>query len=110
MGRWAYDDPSTIGLNPEEAWKARDALRQKQDSERALALHEFVVAKSGRAKFLIRELKSFGYIDEVPHVFDHITNFFCVEELGNALEETAHKAKADLKRDGYPVEPEKLID
>ncbi|MFT5785195.1 MAG: hypothetical protein ACI9KK_000541 [Ascidiaceihabitans sp.] len=110
MGRWTYDDPSTIGLNPQEAWKAREELRQKQECERNLALQEFVETKSGRAKFIIGELKSFGYIDEIPREFEHITNFFCVDKLGATLEESAYKAKADLKRDGYPVEPPELLD
>ncbi|WP_448328841.1 hypothetical protein [Sulfitobacter sp. M13] len=102
-GRWVYEDPSYVGLNPEEAWKAREKLRAEQDSKKAMRLQEFIANRSGRARFLMKEFVSFGYAKDVPRVFDHITNYFCVEELSNILEEAAHRGHSELRRDGYPV-------
>lgn len=105
FGRWDYDDPSFVGMSGQEAWDARERKRVEQGQEQAQALQTFVRERSGRARFLMTEFVGFGYAKEIPYVFDSITNYFCVAELGNVLEETAHRARSDLERDGFPISP-----
>lgn len=102
-GRWDYGEPSIVGMNPEEAWKAREKLRAEQDAKKAQALQKFVTERMGRARFLMKEFVSLGYAKELPRVFDNITNYFCVDELANGMEDAAHRALSDLQRDGYEV-------
>jgi hypothetical protein len=106
MGRWVYDEPSFSEMTPGDAWRARERLRAEQDTARAQALQRFVSDRSGRARFLMAEFVNFGYAKQVDFVFDHITNFHCARELGNLLEEAAHRAQSDLERDGYKFDKE----
>lgn len=76
----------------------------EQGAKQAAALQAFVGGKLGRARFIMKELLEYGYAKELPREFDHITNYFCVGNLANTLEEAAHRARADLMRDGYPLD------
>lgn len=103
VDRWNYGDIETIGLSGQDAWDAREKLRAEQSRKQNLMLQDFVANNLGRANFLMKEFVDYGFTREVPRVFEHITNYFCVGEMANSLEEAAHKTRASLARDGYPT-------
>jgi len=105
FGRWDYSNHlhREEGETPEQSWERSRRQDAEREGERGRMLQSFVSSKLGRARFLYDELSGFGYGASQPRVFDHITNYFCAEEMANALETTAQKALADLMRDGYNV-------
>ncbi len=103
MGRWDYGDSKIIGLTGQEAWDAREKFRAEQSELQGQALQAFVANKQGRIRFLLGEFLAYGFVKDIPRGADHITNYFCVTDLANSLEEAAHRTTAALARDGYPV-------
>lgn len=101
FGRWDHDDLALARLGGEEAWNLREKRRSEMAQQQGQAMQAFVVAKLGRASFLQQEFVKYGFSHEVPRVFEHVTNFFCLAELANSLEQAANSAYAELIRDGY---------
>jgi hypothetical protein len=101
FGRWDYEDLTLAKLGGAEAWDLREKRRGEMAQQQSQAMQNFVVAKLGRASFLQREFVKYGFSREVPRVFEHITNLFCLAEMASALEEAANSARAELVRDGY---------
>lgn len=108
IGRYDHRSP-TMADDARAFMEAEDRRRQELNVERAEAMREFATNSFGRVMFLLGEFSGYGFCKEVSIRDLHITNFHSLNDIGQTLENAAHKARAHLMRDGYPIEPHQSV-